>query len=66
MVRISEHIGESYRTGMAHLSPPFNAIRSHSQSYNNHRITHEQFTVISTANLDSELIIRESIFIKQQ
>ena len=64
-VRISEHIGESYRTGSALASPPYSSIRDHSQTHNNHRITRDQFSVIATANSDSELLIREAILIQQ-
>ena len=64
-VRVSEHIGESYRTGSTLASPPFSAIRDHSQSHINHKITHNQFKVIATTNSDSELLIKESILIKQ-
>ena len=64
-VRISEHLGESYRTGSLLSSPPFSATRNHSELHNNHKVTPDQFSIIATANLDSELIIKESILIKQ-
>ena len=64
-VRISEHIGESYRTGSALISAPFSSIRDHSQAHNNHMITREQFSVIATANSESKLFKKESLLIQQ-
>ena len=64
-VWVSEHIGESYRSGSAIGSPQFNSIWDQSQTHNNHKITRDQFSVIAAVNSDSELLIKESILIQQ-
>ena len=64
--RISEHLGVSYRTGQKLTSPPFSAIRNHiDSSHHNYQITDKQFSILATATCDSDLFIKESIFIKQ-
>ena len=62
--RISEHLGQSYRTGINLSNPPFSAIREHT-SNSTCNIERENFNIIATATSEIDLIIKESILIKQ-
>ena len=67
--RVSEHIGVSYRTSVPLSSPPFSAIRNHTQvnqvNHNNYSISPDEFTIIDSAQTDFQLLKKESILIKQ-
>ena len=65
-VRISEHIGISYRTLLLLTSPPFSAIREHihTSNHNDCSITPEHFKIIAHGKSDLELLIKESLLIK--
>ena len=65
--RVSEHIGVSYRTKRALTSPPFSSIREHiaSSGHKNYSITPNQFHIITSAQNDLELVIKESLYIKK-
>ena len=64
--RISEHMGVSYRTSVPLTSPPFSAIRNHTDhNHTNYTISPDEFTIIDRAPTDFQLLKKESILIKQ-
>ena len=65
-VRIEEHRGLSFRTGLPLSSPLHSSIRNHTFNNNNCSISHDDFNVIATGNTEMELYTKESILIKQQ
>ena len=64
--RISEHRGVSHRTNQPIMSS-HSSIRSHINNNNHHNysITPEQFKILVTSTSDFELLLKESILIKQ-
>ena len=61
-IRISEHRGNSYRTGQQITSPSFSKIREHSLEYN-HAIRDNEFKIMFKARTLSDLRIAESLAI---
>ena len=66
--RIAEHLGVSFRSGLALTSPPFSQIRNHinesPDQHHNYNLNKEQFEIITSANSKYDLIIKESLIIK--
>ena len=64
--RISEHLGVSYRTLLPLTSPPFSAIREHTANpyHQNYKISAEQFKILASAQFELDLLIIESLIIK--
>ena len=62
-VRISKHMGVSYRTLLPLSSSPFSAIRKHVNisDHENYSIMPEQFKIIARDQNDFELLIKESL-----
>ena len=61
-VRISQHLGISYRTGNRLQNPPHSAPRIHSLD-KKHYLTNDNFKILDTANNESDLRILESLYI---
>ena len=61
-VRISQHLGISYRTGNRLQNPPHSAPRIHSLD-RKHYLTKDNFKILDTANNESDLRILESLYI---
>ena len=64
-VRICEHMGISHRTLTELKTKPFSAIRMHSQQCKN-PISFANFSILDSALNENELLIKESIYIKQK
>ena len=66
--RVAEHLGVSYRSGLALTSPPFSQIRNHindsPDQYQNYSLNKDQFKIITSANSKCDLLIKESLIIK--
>ena len=66
--RIAEHQGKSFRTGLALTSPPFSQIRNHIEenqtNHLNYNINKQEFTILTSAESNCDLFIKESILIK--
>ena len=61
--RVGEHRGISIRTNRPLSSPPFSAIREHSQNIG-HPIQKQNFKIIATTN-NTDLLTLESLYIKK-
>ena len=61
-VRISQHLGISYRTGNKLQNPPHSAPRIHSLD-KKHCLTNDNFKILDTASNESDLRILESLYI---
>ena len=59
--RIDEHRGFSVRTGLPLQSPPFSAIREHSQQ-NDHALSPQQFKILAKTN-STDLRLLEALYI---
>ena len=64
-IRISEHIGVSYRTNTKITSPSFSRIREHALSCN-HSIDEQDFSIKYKANNFLDLRIAESLMIMKE
>ena len=64
-IRISEHMGISYRTNTPITTPSFSRIREHSMSCN-HPIREQDFSIKFRANFTKDLRIAESLFILKE
>ena len=66
--RVKEHLGISFLTNLTLTSPPFSAIRNHinnsNKNHDNYNLTMDQFNIITSANSELELLIKESLLIK--
>ena len=66
--RIAKHQSKSFRTGLTLTSPPFSQIRNHTEEkINNHpdyNINKEEFIILTSAESNYDLIIKENIKIK--
>ena len=63
--RISEHLGISYRTAVPLTTPPFSAIRNHTEfNHPNYTISPDEFSIVENAQSDYQLLKKESILIK--
>ena len=63
-VRIDSHCGISYRTGQKLSNPEHSSIRDHVKKCK-HNIKYEDFKIIGRASNDHQLVILESLLIKQ-
>ena len=63
-VRIDSHCGVSYRTGSKLSNPEHSNIRDHAKKCK-HNIKYEDFKIIGRAPNDHQLVILESLLIKQ-
>ena len=63
--RVCEHMGISFRTLCDLKNKPLSNIRLHSQICRTH-ITFDNFSIIDSAHNEQELLIKESILIKQK
>ena len=61
-MRISEHMGKSFRTGAFLAHPPHSAIREHSNTCNN-KIHSSNFKILASASCTIDLKILESLHI---
>ena len=61
-IRISEHLGVSYRTNAQITHPSFSKIREHALSCK-HTISEQDFNIKFRAQCNSDLRIAESLFI---
>ena len=61
-MRISEHMGKSFRTGIFLSSPPHSAVRDHSDICDS-RILRSNFKVLASASCPLDLKILESLYI---
>jgi len=64
-MRKLEHMGRSIRTGLPMAKPEFSAIRNHSEDAD-HRLFHDNFSIIHRARDNYSLHVAESILIKTQ
>ena len=64
-VRICEHMGISYRTLSVLKTKQFSMIRIHSEQCHT-PISFDNFTILDSAPNEQELLIKESIYIKQK
>jgi hypothetical protein len=62
-MRVAEHAGKSYRTGVRLSRPPLSAIRDHAEADCDERVTDDSFTILGTASNSVELRILESLYI---
>ena len=62
--RVSNHMGISPFTGKKYSNPPLTSILSH-QRETGHPVTFDNFKVISSCNSESELLLRETLFIRE-
>ena len=60
--RVAEHAGRSFRTNIPLQNPPHSSIRSHAEQCGS-PITIDQFKIIDSASLHSDLKILESLHI---
>ena len=60
--RVLDHCGRSFRTNFPLTKPSFSAIRNHSHE-NQHPITHDSFTILTSTPFRSDLLILESLYI---
>ena len=60
--RIFQHLGRSVRTNRPLSSPPFSAIRQHSEA-EDHPINKDSFSVLSSRSNEMELDIVETLYI---
>ena len=63
-VRIDSHKGVSYRTGIKLSNPEFSSIRDHAKKCK-YNIEYKDFKIIGMTQNEKELLILESLFIKQ-
>ena len=61
-IRVDEHKGVSFRTGVRLTSPPHSAVREHSKSCGA-AVDIDSFRVLSTSSYELDLRILESLFI---
>ena len=61
-IRVDEHKGVSFRTGVRLTSPPHFAVREHSESCGA-AVDIDSFRVLSTSSYELDLRILESLFI---
>ena len=64
-VRIAEHRGESYRTGLPISKPSFSAIRNCCEP-SGHQINKSDFSVMFAANDDRTRLLAESLLIRDR
>ena len=64
-LRFAEHSGKSARTGKTISSPPFSAIRNHTDKMN-HPLIESDFTILHKARNSSDLSILESLYIQHK
>ena len=64
-IRISEHRGVSYRTGLPISNPSFSKIREHANKYK-HTIREQDFKIMYKATLSSDRYIAESLTIMKE
>ena len=65
---VKEHLGISFLTDLKFTLPPFSAIRNHinslDQNHNNNDLSINQFSMLTSANSELEMLIKESVLIK--
>ena len=64
-VRIAEHQGKSYRTGLPISKPSFSAIRNCCEA-SGHKINKNDFSVLFAANDDTTRLLAESLLIRDR
>ena len=60
-IRISEHLGKSFRTNRPLSKPPYSAIQEHSETHN-HLIYRNQFNILASTRFSTDLDIMEALY----
>ena len=62
-MRVAEHAGKSYRTGVRLSHPPHSAVRDHAEADCDERVSEDSFTILGTAKNSQDLRLLESLYI---